>query len=55
MREQSELVARIYERINGEGYEVDIPALRALHPGLLTFEAWLANTEKAKLAAVLAG
>jgi uncharacterized protein YbjT (DUF2867 family) len=26
---------------NGEGYDADIPALRKLHPGLLTFEQWL--------------
>ena len=26
---------------NGEGYDADIPALRKLHPGLLTLEQWL--------------
>lgn len=26
---------------NGEGYDADIPALRKLHPGLLTFEQYL--------------
>lgn len=26
---------------NGEAYDADIPALRRLHPGLLTFEQWL--------------
>jgi len=29
---------------NDEGYEADIPALRAIHPGLLTLDAWLHNT-----------
>ena len=26
---------------NGEAYDADIPALRKLHPGLLTLEAYL--------------
>ncbi|MBC7814413.1 MAG: NmrA/HSCARG family protein [Burkholderiales bacterium] len=29
---------------NDEGYEADIPALRQIHPGLLTLEAWLLKT-----------
>ncbi len=29
---------------NERGYRADIPALRALHPGLLTLEAWLRRT-----------
>ena len=29
---------------NDHGYAADIPALRKLHPGLLTFAAWLRMT-----------
>ena len=29
---------------NDHGYAADIPALRKLHPGLLTFETWLRKT-----------
>lgn len=29
---------------NAESYRADIPALRALHPGLMDFETWLATT-----------
>jgi uncharacterized protein YbjT (DUF2867 family) len=29
---------------NDHGYAADIPALRKLHPGLLTFESWLRKT-----------
>jgi len=29
---------------NGEAYTADIPALRAKHPGLLDFEAWVRKT-----------
>ncbi|WP_314177332.1 NmrA/HSCARG family protein [Streptomyces winkii] len=32
---------RMFEWFAEEGYEADIPALRAQHPGLLTFEAFL--------------
>lgn len=36
------IVAAMYEWVNGSGYpEIDLGALRALHPGLLTFEDWL--------------
>jgi len=41
VRQQNESLARIYEWLNGDGYEVDFPALRNFHPGLMTFEAWL--------------
>jgi len=30
--------------LNDHGYAADIPALRKLHPGLLTFETWLRKT-----------
>jgi uncharacterized protein YbjT (DUF2867 family) len=29
---------------NDHGYNADIPALRRLHPGLMTFETWLRKT-----------
>ena len=36
--------ATMYAWFNQSGYQVDIPPLRKLHPGLLTFDAWLRNT-----------
>jgi uncharacterized protein YbjT (DUF2867 family) len=39
---------------NFGGWEADIPALRALHPGLLDFESWLAAGGAAKLTALFA-
>ena len=36
----SEMAAMLQWFID-EGYQIDIPALRAMHPKLLTFEAWL--------------
>ncbi|MEG8178430.1 NmrA/HSCARG family protein [Nocardia terpenica] len=46
VRRINERFARGYERLNEGGTEplVGIDELRALHPGLLTFEAWLART-----------
>lgn len=37
---EEEMIA-MFNFFNGEGYEADIPTLRKLHPGLLTFEQWL--------------
>jgi uncharacterized protein YbjT (DUF2867 family) len=37
----SPLLARAFRWYNDEGYRADIPALRALHPGLMTFQSWL--------------
>lgn len=31
----------MFNFFNGEGYDADIPALRKLHPGLMTLEQWL--------------
>ena len=31
----------MFNFFNGEGYDADIPALRKIHPGLLTLEQWL--------------
>jgi uncharacterized protein YbjT (DUF2867 family) len=36
------------------GWQADIPALRALHPGLLDFDSWLTAGGAAKLTALLA-
>jgi len=36
-----EEMAALFNFFNGEGYDADIPALRKLHPGLLTFEQYL--------------
>lgn len=47
VRRQNEILARIYEWLNGEGYEVDVPALRSLHPGLMNFKTWLEKKGKA--------
>jgi uncharacterized protein YbjT (DUF2867 family) len=32
---------KMFEWFNKEGYEADIPALRSMHPTLMTFETWL--------------
>jgi len=47
VRQHNETIARLYEWLNGESYEVDYPALRELHPNLMTFEAWLEKKGKA--------
>lgn len=39
-RSDEEMIA-MYNFFNGQGYDADIPALRKLHPGLLTFEQYL--------------
>jgi uncharacterized protein YbjT (DUF2867 family) len=36
------------------GWQADIPALRALHPGLMDFDTWLAREGAAKFAAMFA-
>ena len=36
-----EEMAAMFNFFNGEAYDADIPALRKLHPGLLTFEQYL--------------
>jgi uncharacterized protein YbjT (DUF2867 family) len=36
--------ATMYAWFNQSGSQADIPTLRKLHPGLLTFDAWLRNT-----------
>lgn len=39
-----EEMTAMFNFFNGEAYDADIPALRKLHPGLLTFEQWLRKT-----------
>jgi len=39
-RSEEEMIA-MFNFFNGEAYDADIPALRKLHPGLLTFEQYL--------------
>jgi len=41
VRSYSPEIAAMYTWFNDHGYKADIPALRALHPGLMTFETWL--------------
>lgn len=41
VRAQNEILARTLGYFHGVGYSVDFDALRALHPGLKTLEAWL--------------
>jgi uncharacterized protein YbjT (DUF2867 family) len=36
-----EEMTAMFNFFNGEAYDADIPALRKIHPGLLTFEQWL--------------
>jgi uncharacterized protein YbjT (DUF2867 family) len=40
-RASDEEMTAMFSFFNGEGYAADIPALRQLHPGLLTFEGYL--------------
>ena len=39
-----EEMTAMFNFFNGEAYDADIPALRKLHPGLLTFEQYLRKT-----------
>lgn len=41
--EATPIEERMFEWFAEEGYQADIPALRELHPGLLTFEQFLAR------------
>jgi uncharacterized protein YbjT (DUF2867 family) len=54
VREQSSDVADAVRFLNAHGgYGADIPAARALHPGLMTFDTWLRRRGRAKLARLL--
>jgi len=43
-RRTDEEMEAMFNFFNGEAYDADIPALRKLHPGLLTFEQYLRKT-----------
>jgi len=40
-RRSEEEMKAMFNFFNGEAYDADIPALRKLHPGLLTLEEYL--------------
>ena len=40
-RRSDEEMTAMFNFFNGQAYDADIPALRKLHPGLLTFEQYL--------------
>jgi uncharacterized protein YbjT (DUF2867 family) len=54
LRELSTVAAIANEWLNERGYQADIPAVRALHPGLLDFKGWLAREGAEKIKAFLA-
>ncbi|HVX47464.1 MAG TPA: NmrA/HSCARG family protein [Mycobacteriales bacterium] len=51
LRAVSPRLARSFETINAEPYDVDIDALRRLHPELLSFAGWLRGIDRNQLAA----
>ncbi|MCW2881860.1 MAG: NmrA/HSCARG family protein [Sphaerisporangium sp.] len=54
LRRQNATAAAGYEFMNsGKGTQADIPALRGLHPGLMTFDAWLEKEGAARIQALL--
>ena len=54
LRGLSPAAAIANEWLNERGYQADIPAVRALHPGLLDFDTWLAKDGAAKISEYLA-
>ncbi|MEK3725195.1 NmrA/HSCARG family protein [Paenibacillus sp. FSL H8-0034] len=52
IRQHNEIVARLYQWLNDEGYEVDIAAARKLLPELMDFDTWLEKRGKAKFEAL---
>jgi uncharacterized protein YbjT (DUF2867 family) len=44
LRSMNAEVANMFEWLGQGGYQADIPALRAIYPGLLNFETWLQRT-----------
>jgi uncharacterized protein YbjT (DUF2867 family) len=52
LRQQSAVVARVFDFYNEAGYQADIPALRKIHPGLMDFATWLEKEGKAKFEAL---
>lgn len=49
LRQHSPRIARAFETINEQGFDVDIEPLRAEHPGLLTFASWLTRIGREEL------
>lgn len=52
VRQHNEILGRLYEWLNEDGYEVDFPTLRKLHPDLTGFDKWLEKKGKAMLEAL---
>lgn len=51
IRQHDPGLAKVFEAAPSS--DADVPALRALHPGLMTFEAWLSRHGRAQLAALV--
>jgi len=47
VRQQNPEIARVYDFFNNGGYQIDIPAVRKLYPGLMDFATWLKKEGKA--------
>lgn len=45
-------IAKMFEWLNEQNYHVDIAALIALHPGLMSFETWLRKSRWPKIAKI---
>ncbi|WP_262487686.1 NmrA family NAD(P)-binding protein [Chitinophaga jiangningensis] len=46
LTEQSPLLGELFSHLNAQGYpQVDIAALKTIHPGLLSFSEWLETTQ----------
>lgn len=45
LRNYNEEFANMFQWFIDKGYEADIPALKKIHPGLKSFETWLAGTK----------
>lgn len=54
VRQVSEDFAYANEWLNAGGYQADIAAVRAIHPGLMDLRTWLANTGGAQISSFLA-
>jgi uncharacterized protein YbjT (DUF2867 family) len=53
IRQVSEEFAFAYQWLNERGYRADIPAVRAIHPGLMDLHGWLDRTGAEQIAAFL--
>ncbi|GAA2630437.1 NmrA/HSCARG family protein [Dactylosporangium fulvum] len=52
IRERNGHAAIAHEWFNEQGYRADIPALRALYPGLMDFDTWLAREDAAAIRSI---